>query len=93
MRNFYADSNGKMIGMPFNSSTPLLYYNKDMVAECPADSDALIEVAKANTDIENGKYGIVYRQDESFWLVPFLTNGVLFPEQSLILCRKRVVSG
>ena len=29
VRNFYADSTGKMIGMPFNSSTPLLYYNKD----------------------------------------------------------------
>jgi len=32
VRNFYADSAGKMIGMPFNSSTPLLYYNKDAFA-------------------------------------------------------------
>lgn len=29
IRNFYADSEGKMIGMPFNSSTPILYYNKE----------------------------------------------------------------
>lgn len=29
VRYFYADSDGKMIGMPFNSSTPLLYYNKE----------------------------------------------------------------
>lgn len=28
VRNFYADSEGKMIGMPFNASTPVLYYNK-----------------------------------------------------------------
>ncbi len=28
VRDFYADSNGKMIAMPFNSSTPILYYNK-----------------------------------------------------------------
>lgn len=28
VRGFYADSDGKMIGMPFNSSTPILYYNK-----------------------------------------------------------------
>lgn len=28
VRYFYADSEGKMIGLPFNSSTPLLYYNK-----------------------------------------------------------------
>jgi len=32
VRYFYADSDGKMIGMPFNSSTPLLYYNKDAFA-------------------------------------------------------------
>ena len=27
VRYFYADSDGTMIGMPFNSSTPILYYN------------------------------------------------------------------
>ena len=38
VRNFYADSSGKMIGMPFNSSTPLLYYNKDILAEAGIDA-------------------------------------------------------
>lgn len=28
VRYFYADSSGKMIGMPFNSSAPIMYYNK-----------------------------------------------------------------
>jgi sn-glycerol 3-phosphate transport system substrate-binding protein len=28
VRNFYADSEGKMIGMPFNSSTPILYVQR-----------------------------------------------------------------
>ncbi|MCR9174372.1 MAG: extracellular solute-binding protein [Alphaproteobacteria bacterium] len=28
VRYFYADNDGQMIGMPFNSSTPVLYYNK-----------------------------------------------------------------
>ena len=37
VRNFYADSEGKMIGMPFNSSTPLLYWNKDVFAEVGVD--------------------------------------------------------
>lgn len=32
VRYFYADSEGKMIGMPFNSSTPLLYFNKEAFA-------------------------------------------------------------
>ncbi len=64
---------GTLYGVPINVGNQLmLYYNKDMVAECPADSDALIEAAKANTDAAAGTYGIVYRQDESFWLVPFL---------------------
>ena len=64
---------GATYGVPINVGNHLmLYYNKDMVAECPADSDAMIEVAKANSDAEAGKYGVVYRQDESFWLVPFL---------------------
>jgi len=38
VRYFYADSNGKMIGMPFNSSTPLLYYNKDIFAKVGIDA-------------------------------------------------------
>ncbi|WP_424928291.1 extracellular solute-binding protein [Amaricoccus tamworthensis] len=38
VRYFYADSDGKMIGMPFNSSTPLLYYNKDALAEAGFDA-------------------------------------------------------
>lgn len=33
VRYFYADSDGKMIGMPFNSSTPLLYANKEALAK------------------------------------------------------------
>ena len=33
VRYFYADEAGKMIGMPFNSSTPILYYNEDALAK------------------------------------------------------------
>lgn len=29
VRNFYADSDGKFIGMPFNSSAPIMYYNTE----------------------------------------------------------------
>ncbi len=32
VRDYYADENGP-VGMAFNSSTPLLYYNKDMFAQ------------------------------------------------------------
>jgi sn-glycerol 3-phosphate transport system substrate-binding protein len=33
VRYFYADTNGKMIGMPFNSSSPIMYYNKAALAK------------------------------------------------------------
>jgi len=33
VRNFYADPEGKMVGMPFNSSTPIMYYNEDALAK------------------------------------------------------------
>lgn len=33
VRYFYADSDGKMIGMPFNSSSPIMYYNVDALAK------------------------------------------------------------
>ncbi len=32
VRYFYADADGKMIGMPFNSSSPIMYYNMDALA-------------------------------------------------------------
>ena len=38
VRYFYADSDDKMIGLPFNSSTPLLYYNKDAFAKAGIDA-------------------------------------------------------
>lgn len=31
IRNFFADSKGKMVALPFNSSTPVLYYNQDVL--------------------------------------------------------------
>ena len=46
VRYFYADSNDKMIGMPFNSSTPLLYFNKDALAK------AGVEVPKTWQEFE-----------------------------------------
>ncbi|OSQ48630.1 extracellular solute-binding protein [Thalassospira alkalitolerans] len=47
VRYFYADSEGKMIGLPFNSSTPLLYFNKDALAK------AGVEAPKTWQDFED----------------------------------------
>lgn len=37
---YYADPNGNMLSMPFNSSTPVMYYNKDAFAAAGLDPDS-----------------------------------------------------
>lgn len=36
---YYTDSDGNMLSMPFNSSTPILYYNKDEFKKAGLDPD------------------------------------------------------
>jgi sn-glycerol 3-phosphate transport system substrate-binding protein len=54
VRNFYADSDGKMVGMPFNSSTPILYYNIEALeaagVEPPKTWEEFREIAPAIRD-------------------------------------------
>ena len=49
VRYFYADNQGKMIGMPFNSSSPVMYYNADALAaagvEVPTTYEEFEEIA------------------------------------------------
>ncbi|ANT61771.1 glycerol 3-phosphate ABC transporter substrate-binding protein [Salipiger sp. CCB-MM3] len=51
VRNFYADSDGKFIGMPFNSSAPIMYYNVEAFekagVEPPKTWEEFEEVAPA----------------------------------------------
>ena len=36
---YYTDTDGNMLSMPFNSSTPILYYNKDVFAKAGLDAN------------------------------------------------------
>jgi sn-glycerol 3-phosphate transport system substrate-binding protein len=36
---YYADSEGNMLSMPFNSSTPVMYYNKDLFKKAGLDPE------------------------------------------------------
>ena len=53
---YYSSTDGKLVSMPFNSSTPVLYYNKDMYAKAglpdraPATYSELKSDAKALKD-------------------------------------------
>jgi arabinogalactan oligomer/maltooligosaccharide transport system substrate-binding protein len=49
----------------------MLYYDKSVITTAPADTDALIAAAAAHNSPPDS-YGILYRLDESFWLVPWI---------------------
>ncbi|WP_455482216.1 sn-glycerol-3-phosphate ABC transporter substrate-binding protein UgpB [Bartonella sp. B35(2025)] len=39
IRDYYADTQGQMLSMPFNASTPILYYNKDIFKKAGLDPE------------------------------------------------------
>ncbi|WP_339763054.1 extracellular solute-binding protein [uncultured Hoeflea sp.] len=49
VRYFYADANGKMIGMPFNSSTPIMYYNTEALEKAGVSAPKTWEEFEAVT--------------------------------------------
>ena len=61
----------------------MLYTNKDLMPDCPADSAALIAAAKAQTS--GGNYGLAFPQTEAFWVLPFLGayGGNVFAEDGV----------
>ena len=67
-------ADGKLWGVPISNGNQLmLYWNKALAgATAPADTAAMVEIAKKNTDAAAGKYGLVFNQTESFWLAPIL---------------------
>jgi arabinogalactan oligomer / maltooligosaccharide transport system substrate-binding protein len=78
-------ANGTLWGAPVSFGNQLmLYWDKTQLGDtAPADSDAWVEAAKGLTT--GGKYGIVFNQTESFWLVPFLGGfgGAVFAEDGV----------
>ncbi|WP_176736539.1 sugar ABC transporter substrate-binding protein [Oligoflexus tunisiensis] len=65
--------NGKVWGVPLNEGNHLLlYYNKDLVKNPPANTKDLIAQAKAFTNEKQNKYGLAFFQSEPFWFVSFL---------------------
>jgi len=62
---------GKTWGVPVSNGNHLmLLFNKQMIAEAPADTDALF--AKGQELTSGDTYGLVWNQTEPFWLVPWL---------------------
>lgn len=87
--SYYSTSDGKLIAMPFNASTTVLYYNKDAIRKAGGDPEnfpttwpEVAELAKKIKDSGAAKHGLVsgwqsWVQLESFsaWHnVPFASN-------------------
>jgi len=76
--------NGHTWAIPISSGNHLmLLYNKDLLAEAPADTDEMIAKGKELTHGE--QYGLVYNATEPFWLVPWLGGfgGSVFAEDGV----------
>jgi sn-glycerol 3-phosphate transport system substrate-binding protein len=68
VRNFYADSQGEMVGMPFNSSTPVLYYNKDALAKAGVEVPQTWEEMEAIAPKLKAAGYIAFAQSHSTWI-------------------------
>ncbi|MEM7717931.1 MAG: extracellular solute-binding protein [Pseudomonadota bacterium] len=84
VRYFYADSEGKMVGMPFNSSTPILYYNTEALEKAGVEPPKTWEEfqAIAPAIVEAGYTPLAQSHSPWIWTenfhsrhnLPFATN-------------------
>ncbi|CUH60937.1 extracellular solute-binding protein [Thalassobacter stenotrophicus] len=85
VRYFYADSDGKMIGMPFNSSSPIMYYNVDALEAAGVSAPKTWEEFQETTAPALAKAGYIpLAQSHLPWIftenfhsrhnLPFATN-------------------
>ncbi|NNE81447.1 MAG: extracellular solute-binding protein [Silicimonas sp.] len=84
VRYFYADSAGKMVGMPFNSSTPILYYNIEALEKAGVEPPKTWEEFEAIAPKLKDAGYVPLSQSHSPWIwtenfhsrhnLPFATN-------------------
>jgi len=66
---------GKYYSLPeFNGNQIALLYNKELVAEAPAEWNEFLEVSQSirnidNKNKENSRYGFLYNEKEPFWFI------------------------
>lgn len=70
---YYSSSDGKLVSMPFNSSTPVLYYNKDAFKKAGLDTEnppkTWEEVAAAAKKIREAGYECGYTTSWPSWIL------------------------
>src|SRR5690625_1054425 len=70
---YYSSNEGKLVSMPFNSSTPVLYYNKDAFKAAGLDTDnppkTWQELAEAAKKIRAAGYECGYTTSWPSWIL------------------------
>jgi sn-glycerol 3-phosphate transport system substrate-binding protein len=84
VRYFYADSTGKMVGMPFNSSTPIMYYNVEALKKAGVEPPKTWEEFESIAPMLVEAGYVPLAQSHSPWIftenfhsrhnIPFATN-------------------
>jgi len=67
----YGDS---LYGMPLAFKALALFVRSDLVKTPPTDFDTLIQIAKANTDADAARYGLVYANADFFFHTPLMLS-------------------
>ncbi|UTH44743.1 extracellular solute-binding protein [Loktanella salsilacus] len=77
VRYFYADSEDKMIGMPFNSSSPIMYYNMQALEAAgvtPPKTYEEFETVTAPTLVEAGYIPLAQSHSPWIWVENFMSR-------------------
>lgn len=64
---------GQYMAVPLSYGNHLmLFYNKKVIENAPTTTDELIALAKQHSEPSKNSYGLVFFQNEPFWLAPFI---------------------
>ncbi|WP_386679731.1 extracellular solute-binding protein [Loktanella sp. R86503] len=77
VRYFYADSDDKMIGMPFNSSSPIMYYNVQALEAAgvtPPKTYEEFETVTAPALVEAGYIPLAQSHSPWIWIENFMSR-------------------
>lgn len=70
--SFAKDSTGKLVGLPYSLSTPVLFINKDLLAKYNIDENSLstwegVKEASQKINQQSGKYGLYIQEPGDTW--------------------------
>ncbi|KRL98759.1 ABC transporter substrate-binding protein [Liquorilactobacillus satsumensis] len=70
--SFAKDSKNKLVGLPYSLSTPILYYNKTMLAKYGIDASSLstwegVSAAAKKIKAASGNYGLYIQEPADTW--------------------------